>query len=331
MPLITGLMWEQLILQMTTRQGCIFILKARQGRRYHYIGHRPWQTEVTIDWGDGSNPNTYAGTGDLNITHAYSSSGNYVISLDPASGCILGLGNGSVSTCVIGGDNIGYRGMLIRAEIGHRIQSINSYAFGNCYALSSIVIAKGITSIGEHAFISCINLSHCTFPSGTVSLYTFIFDSCSTLRTVSLPNSITLLGANYGACGVFTQCRSLISLCIPSGTTVIAGDLCRHCTSLKRVILLGNVTRELGAFYYCYSLTSLTYPQSVTEIGDTTFYDDYLMKDFHFKSTTPPTLGGPNAFTNIPSDCIIYVPMASVDAYKAASYWSTHASKIVGE
>jgi len=43
-------------------------------------------------------------------------------------------------------------------------------------------------------------------------------------------------------------------------------------------------------------------------------------------ATTPPTLGA-SAFNNT-NDCPIYVPCSSVSAYKAASNWSTYASRI---
>ena len=46
------------------------------------------------------------------------------------------------------------------------------------------------------------------------------------------------------------------------------------------------------------------------------------------ESTTPATLGA-NAFNNT-NNCPIYVPAESVAAYKAASGWSTYASRIVG-
>jgi hypothetical protein len=42
---------------------------------------------------------------------------------------------------------------------------------------------------------------------------------------------------------------------------------------------------------------------------------------------TPPTIAD-DTFTALKADCIIYVPAASVDAYKAKQYWSARASYI---
>ena len=52
------------------------------------------------------------------------------------------------------------------------------------------------------------------------------------------------------------------------------------------------------------------------------------MSAYYFQSTEPPTLSNKNAFSGIPNDCVIYVPAASVDAYKTATNWSNYASKI---
>ncbi len=46
-----------------------------------------------------------------------------------------------------------------------------------------------------------------------------------------------------------------------------------------------------------------------------------------FNRTTPPTLGT-SAFYNINSICKIYVPDASVTAYKSATNWNTYADYI---
>jgi hypothetical protein len=59
------------------------------------------------------------------------------------------------------------------------------------------------------------------------------------------------------------------------------------------------------------------------------------MSEYHFKPTTPPTLANSNAFQNIPSDCIIYVPYSAdhsiLNAYKTATNWSSQASKMQEE
>jgi hypothetical protein len=90
-----------------------------------------------------------------------------------------------------------------------------------------------------------------------------------------------------------------------------------------------------NAFYNCYGLSSISIPDGVTSIVSSTFYNCYGISEYHFASTTPPTLSNINAFTGIAADCIIYVPYSAdhsiLEAYKTASNWSTYASKMQEE
>ena len=215
---------------------------------------------VGIDWGDGSDIQTFTGTGNLNTTHTYAKCGDYVIRLKVASGCTLGLGSGSSSYCVMGGtgnNNVVYCNMLQKVEIGARVTSIGSAAFSSCYSLSSVSIPSSVTGIGNYAFIYCYSLV-----------------------SVSIPSSVTSIGNN--------------------------------------------------TFYNCYSLSSVSIPQGVTSINSSAFSSCFGMAIYDFtKHTSVPTLANVNAFSNIPSDCVIKVPSSLLEEWKAATNWSTYASKIV--
>ena len=103
-----------------------------------------------------------------------------------------------------------------------------------------------------------------------------------------------------------------------------------ECTSLTSVTIPDSVTSiVISAFYYCTLLTSVTIPDSVTWIGDWAFQKCTSLKSVYCKAITPPT-GGREMFSYNASGRRIYVPMESVEAYKAASYWSDYASYIVG-
>ena len=121
---------------------------------------------VTIDWGDGSATQTLSGTGNVNTTHTYADIGDYTISLNPSSGCTLGLGHSSSSYCVMGStkDNGSvYRNMLQAVEIGKNVTSIGNYAFYYCFSLASVVIPQGVTSIGNFAFRFCNGMAYFDF------------------------------------------------------------------------------------------------------------------------------------------------------------------------
>ena len=93
---------------------------------------------VTIDWGDGSGTETLAGAGNVSTTHTYQGVGDYVITLDPADGCTLGLGSGSSSYCVMGSTgNNGrvYCNMPHKVELRRGVTSIGDSTFYNFYEM----------------------------------------------------------------------------------------------------------------------------------------------------------------------------------------------------
>ena len=261
---------------------------------------------VGIDWGDGSAIQSVSGTGNKNTTHTYANPGDYVIRLKVVNNCTLGLGSNSSSYCVMGENGSAgkiYCNMLQKVEIGARVTSIGTYAFYNCSSLSSVSIPSSVTSIGTYVFYNCSSLSSVSIPSSVTSIGTYAFYYCSSLSSVSIPSSVTSIGS-----GAFSGCSSLSSVSIPSSVTSI-----------------GN-----SAFYNCCSLASVSIPSGVRSIGNSAFAYCYGMAIYDFTNhTSVPTLSNTNAFTSIPSDCVIKVPSSLLSTWKSATNWSTYASKIV--
>ena len=118
------------------------------------------------------------------------------------------------------------------------------------------------------------------------------------------------------------------------GTIEFDGDIAsistrafKGCGSLTSIDIPNSVTK-IGdaAFVDCASLTSIDIPNSVTSIGEEAFRECISLTSVTVNAITPPTLGT-KVFMNT-NDCPIYVPSASVNAYKAATNWSYYASRI---
>ena len=206
-------------------------------------------------------------------------------------------------------------------ELPNTLETIKANCFNACTSLKNINIPTNIKRIESSAFSSCYSIKSLYVPDG-VTFNSTIFSSMNALKSIRLPSDLTLNNAVY-----FYQDYSLEVIEIPVGITAIRSSAFGYCYSLSKVIIPSGVTSiATSAFYSCYSLSELTIPANVTSIGTQAFYNCYGMKEYHFLSTTPPTITSTNVFGNIPSDCIIYVPQGCLEAYQTAQYWSTYAS-----
>lgn len=127
----------------------------------------------------------------------------------------------------------------------------------------------------------------------------------------------------------FYNCFALSSIAIIKGVTSIEQSAFQGCRSLS-YIELPDTVNDIGnySFYECKSIVSVKIPNSVTNIYNQAFYFCAGVKEYRILATHPPVLENSNAFMNMASDCIIYVPKGSLEEYKSATNWSTYANKM---
>ena len=330
------------------------------GRTSPMLGCCPNGT-VTVDWGDGTEPDVLTGTSTTSVkwtpTHEYAAAGDYVITLT-VDGTMGFYGSssssqfGGILRCTSGADerNRAYLNAVQRIEVGSGVTSIGSYAFYNCYSMSSITIPSGVTSIGgtgvfrycysmssitipsgvtsigDYAFQYCYGLSSITIPSGVTSIGTYAFGSCQSLARITIPESVTNI-RSYA----FYNCYSLASITIPSGVTSIADNIFNGCSSMSSITIPDSVT-SIGyqTFNNCQSLASITVPSGVTSIAAYAFRYCYCVSYYDFaRHTAVPTLDNKSALSNLSEDCEIRVPAVLYDEWIAATNWSTYANNIV--
>ena len=274
---------------------------------------------VDIDWGDGTTHDTLTGsdtsTAVYTSAHSYAAPGDYVIQLTVTGS--MGFGSNGLLAYTSNSDDRDsvYRNAIRKVELGSGVTSIGEGAFGGCSSLSSITIPDSVTSIGESAFNACSSLSSITIPDSVTSIGGYAFSYCSSLSSITIPDSVTSIGES-----AFNSCYSLSSITIPDGVTSIGDGAFSYCSSLSSITIPDGVTSIGGvAFYECSSLSSITIPDSVTSIGGYAFYNCYGIARLYFLPTTPPSVSSSNAFSNIPTDCVIHVPVGSLSAYTSAT------------
>jgi hypothetical protein len=179
----------------------------------------------------------------------------------------------------------------------------------------------GITEIPNDSFNGCSSLQAIELPSAITRIGTYAFYLNSSLTADIVADNITEVGqrafyqsaitsfssAGAGTIGnyAFNGCPNIKELNLGDGCTYIGADCCAG-SALEKVRIGANIgTIMNSAFANCAKLLAVI-------IG----------------AETPPSLPYSNSFRN--TTCPIYVPDASVEAYKAATNWSTYASRIKG-
>lgn len=115
---------------------------------------------------------------------------------------------------------------------------------------------------------------------------------------------LKILGATSIGAQAFDGWETMTDLFVSNTVTTIANYAFANSAALKNIDIGTGVTSLGTAAFTAGNLTKLT-----------------------VRATTPPTYGA-NAFNGMNQSVSIYVPAASVNAYKAAAGWSSFASRI---
>ena len=158
----------------------------------------------------------------------------------------------------------------------------------------------------------------------TISLYEIASTKGTNkdILSVTVGDCVTSIGNN-----AFYNYTTLTSCTIGSGVTRIGKSAFDGCRRLTNIDIPDSVTSISGsAFTNCSGMTDVTIGSGVTSIGDLAFQTHTNMNSITITAPTPPTLGTA-PFLNT-GNCPIYVPSASVNAYKTETNWSSYASRI---
>ena len=270
------------------------------------------------------------------------------------------IGNGAFSKCtnlvsvdIKTGNNIGESAFsncssLKTLSLNNKIKSLGQYAFSgcsnlkqfiipdsvtildydllrDCSSLKSIRIHKGVNQLNK-AFYGCTNLSTLIIEDRNTSLKIVsnnnpLFNDCK-LDSVYIGGKIVYeTSSDYGY-SPFYRNTSLRTVKISDAETTIYDNEFYGCTNLQNVSIGDNVT-SIGkwAFSGCSSLKNFTFGSGLQSIGQEAFSDCINITQISSEAVVPPTCGI-NALDDINKwNCKLFVPKASIDAYKQAPQW----------
>ena len=244
----------------------------------------------------------------------------------------------------IGDDAFMFCKGLTSVTIPNSVTSIGERAFYSCFGLTSITIPNSVTSIGSEAFFVCKGLTSITIPNSVTSIGSEAFSNCSGLTSITIPNSVTSIGegAFYYCSGLtsitignsvtsigesaFSRCSGLTSVTIPNSVKSIGKCAFYYCSGLTSITIGNSVTSiGMGAFYNCSGLTSITIPNSVKSIGDSAF-DGVDLTTVVSLIENPFVIEGKSSSSRAFSvntfyNATLYVPVGTIDKYKATNGW----------
>ncbi len=303
-----------------------------------------WQSNInttTVDWGDGTTPETKNASSWIEHRHVYASSGSYVITMSVKESKTMKLGNGSNGRMLIanGETDMGRCAMLTKVYIGERVTYITEQSFHGCVQLQSVSVPSGVLCEVWRTFENATQLRVITATFSTSLIQSFY--KCSNLRAIASAKGTTMSSndpytlsytavrqANFDiSSGILA--RSLERAHIKTVNGVV-GEF-EPCSLLKVTIPADATTFKTAAFQDDFSLRKVECLGNIASIPAQTFQRCYALRYVDFTHCTAvPTLANVNAFDQTHPQLEIRVSASLADAWKAATNWSSLADHIVG-
>lgn len=216
-------------------------------------------------------------------------------------------------------------------------EEYSSYGvFENCTSLKTVNIVTPVTAIGSSAFEGCSSLTSfdlssvqhigtgafagsgltsITIPDAIQEIPANAFAGCEDLKTVKLHDNIVKIGNSaFGLYSVrledgysYKYCSSLTEIDLPENLLAIEGRAFEG-AALKGKTISGT------------DIVALEIPANVNSIASGAFVKCKSLAAIKMHPTSVPAAGS----DMFPSETVIYVPEASVEAYKAARYWKDY-------
>lgn len=241
---------------------------------------------------------------------------------------------------------------LTEITLPKKLKTLGSAVFEGCTALNAIKVAEGNTAFASAEGVlfnkALTKLLVCptgkagayAVPEGTEEIAASAFSRCSALTSVSMPETLTTIGEQ-----AFYRCAGITELTLPNSVTSVGGYFVYRCPNLKRVTLGTGLSEVSECMLYnatglesisipegytaikyeaiagCSNLKSVSLPSTISSIDSKAFSGNSALESFTIKAATPVTITA-DVFEDVDqSACALYVPEASVAAYKADEQW----------
>jgi len=211
---------------------------------------------------------------------------------------------------------------LVIADSRNLLKLHTSVGFRDLGSLKTLYIGRNYSytikpSIGYALFQNSNEMESVTFGKYITEILESTFNNCQKLREVTFGSNITNIGKH-----AFYNCGSLTSVSLPDGLTEIKENTFGYCEELSSLKLPANLKTIGDWAFHKVAIDVLRLPATVEYLGYSSFSYTPNLKTIYSENPTPPTCDGV-VFDGSEGwkDKTVYVPAASVDAYKDAEPW----------
>ena len=150
-----------------------------------------------------------------------------------------------------------------------------------------------------------------------IGISSWAFYSCKNITSMELPETVGYIGES-----AFRMATGLQYINLPVGMTEMADYCFSGATHLQEITIPeGVITIGYHAFANNYMLQSVTIPSTVNAIAATAFQHPRMLKKLVVNITTPIELPSGNFESDYRAKTVLYVPAASVEAYRTSEDW----------
>ena len=212
---------------------------------------------------------------------------------------------------------------LLSVKLPPSLTSIDDYAFYGCSSITTLVFPDNVQKIGGYAFSHCYNAfenNTLVLPKKLQTISMFAFEYCK-MHNIIWPEDLKTVDE-----AAFYSC-DLEEVTIPGNILDLGFSCFMRNPLLTKVTLLEGITNiKDGTFVGCTKLRTIYLPSTINSINDNSLTECYSLKDVYIKVVSPFDLS-PNTFKDCDRNLLsIWVPRASVEAYKEK--WSAYKDNI---
>lgn len=243
---------------------------------------------------------------------------------------------------------------IISAYIPNNITNIGASSFYYCKGLKRVHIPDSVINMGSSAFSGCSNLeivdisdivSWCNIsfngteanplvnrsklylngelvtdlviPEGVTKIPQTAFSRCNSIKTITLPNTLTSIGASSFSYSYITN------ITIPDSVTSMDGSSF-YGASLESVTI-GNGLTKTGnsSFYSCSKLKSVTFGSNIANLGSSLFQNCYSLAIVDFRNAIQVPTVQSTSFKSVPKTCKFIIPDELYDSWIVATNWAS--------